>query len=94
MTRGCEKKIYYVKKTESPYFEEVWFILRRGERPAASPGTLAEEAERIIRETDGRFPDRMKKAPIRRLPPSLAFALGAIASSLLIGSAALIAALA
>ena len=98
MTRGAEKKIFYVKNTKSPYFEEVWFILRRDARrrrgtpPAAS--TLAEEADRIIRDCEGGFAPHRKRAPIHRLPSPLAFALGAAASSALIGTVALIVGLA
>ena len=91
--RGCEKKIYYVKNAESPYFEEAYFILRRDPGTAATAGTLAEEADRIIHETGGRF-EKAGRAPIHRLPPALAFALGAVASSALIGTVALIVGLA
>ena len=95
MTRGAEKKIFYVKNTKSPYFEEVWFILRPSAKGGGTPpSTLAEEAERIIRDTGGSFERRRRGAPIRRFSPSLAFALGAASSSALIGAAALIAALA
>ena len=93
--RGCEKKIYYVKNAESEYFEEAYFILRResGAAITATSGTLAEEADRIIHETGGRF-GKKARAPIHRLPPTLAFALGAVASSAFIGTVALIVGLA
>ncbi len=53
-------------------------------------GTMAEEAERIIRESAERYLRERRRAPIRRLSPPLAFALGAGSASLLIGAAALI----
>ena len=52
--------------------------------------TMAEEAERIIRESSLRYLKERRRAPIHRLSPSLAFALGAGTTSLLIGAAALI----
>ena len=57
--RGCEKRIYHVKDAGSPLFEEAYFILRRplkakGGVPVRG-GSLAEEAERIIRESGTRL---------------------------------------
>ncbi len=53
-------------------------------------GTMAEEAERIIRESAERYLRERRRAPIRRLSPPLAFALGAGSASFLIGAAVLI----
>ena len=93
--RGCERRIYHVRSADSPCFEEAYLILRRrdgkGERsPKEEPRTMAEEAERIIRESAARYMKEHRRAPIHRLSPPLAFALGAGTSSLLIGTAALI----
>ena len=52
--------------------------------------TMAEEAERIIRESSRRYLRERRQAPIHRLSPPLAFALGAGTSSLLIGAAVLV----
>ena len=60
-----------------------------GNRPEEAR-TMAEEAERIIRESSLRYLKERRRAPIHRLSPSLAFALGAGTTSLLIGAAALI----
>ena len=94
--RGCERRIYHVKNAGSPCFEEAYLVLRRG-RNAAETGeaarTMAEEAERIIRESTARYLRERKRAPIHRLSPPLAFALGAGASSVLIGAGALLAGL-
>jgi hypothetical protein len=96
--RGCERRIYYVRDAGSPYFEEAYLVLKpagkRGREDAREAKTLAEEAERIIRESGGRYLNRRKPAPpVSRLSPPLAFFLGAGASSVLIGGAALIAVL-
>lgn len=102
---GCERRIYHVRSADSPCFEEAYLILRRRERKqgealreqSGSAGgrqgearTMAEEAERIIRESSLRYMKERRRAPIHRLSPSLAFALGAGTTSLLIGAAALI----
>ena len=91
--RGCERRIYHVKNAQSPCFEEAYLVLRRAgsipDRGSASR-TLAEEAERIIRESSARYLRERKSAPIHRLSPPIAFALGAGASSLLITTAALL----
>lgn len=96
MTRGAEKRIFHIKDPHSPYFEEVWLILRHdaGKRKGTMTPTLAEEAERIIRSCEGRYVARKPRAPIHRLPPPLAFALGAMSSSALIGTVALLVGLA
>ena len=97
--RGCERRIYYVKNAQSPYFEEAYLVLRPGGMKrsggeGSDAKTLAEEAERIIRESAGRYGGRKKhRPPIFRLTPPLAFALGAGASSAFIGSVLLIVAL-
>ena len=89
--RGCERRIYHVKNAESPCFEEAYLVLRRGrDRNETVSRTMAEEAERIIRETTARYMRGRKRAPIHRLSPPLAFALGAGASSVVIGTVALI----
>ena len=95
MMRGCERRIYHVRSADSPCFEEAYLILRRGRAGSVVPTrmssrTMAEEAERIIRESAGRYMRERKRAPIHRLSPPLAFALGAGASSIVIGAAALI----
>ena len=51
MIRGCERRIYHVKNTESDVFDEAYFVLRRGYDPAASGGrrtALDEEVRRLI----------------------------------------------
>ena len=95
MMRGCERRIYHVRSADSPCFEEAYLILRRGRAGGVVPArmssrTMAEEAERIIRESAGRYLREKKRAPIHRLTPPAAFALGAGTSSVLIGAAVLL----
>ena len=98
MMRGCERRIYHVRNADSPCFEEAYLVLRRGGGGRAFPArtasrTMAEEAERIIRESADRYLRERRRAPIHRLSPPAAFALGAGTSSILIGAAALLAGL-
>ena len=90
--RGCERRVYYVKNADSPLFEEAVFVLRRPRRgrPVGTPrpSSLAEEAERIIRESGPRLRALTRPAPIRRLSPPAAFMLGAGTTSVFIGAAA------
>ena len=73
-------------------------LLQEAERSVTGDGggraeesrTMAEEAERIIRESSRRYLRERRRAPIHRLSPPLAFVLGAGTSSLLIGAAVLI----
>ncbi|MCQ2455886.1 MAG: hypothetical protein MJ096_00870 [Clostridia bacterium] len=49
MVRGCEKRIYYVKNTESELFDEAYLILRRGKGGVGScGGDMEAEARRIV----------------------------------------------
>lgn len=52
MIRGCQRKILMLKNTESPLFEEAYFILRHnGTALTASTKTnMIKEANRIISE--------------------------------------------
>lgn len=52
MLKGCNRKIYHVRNTSSKYFDEVYFVLKDGVSVSsrATSSTLAEEAERIIKE--------------------------------------------
>ncbi len=53
MLRGTKKQIIHLKHTESPLFEEAFFIVKHSP-PAdmSSPRTLAEEANRLLSEPD------------------------------------------
>ncbi len=50
MIKGCEKRIIHVKNTNSPYFEEAYFILKSDSACEASEGDMIKAAERIAAE--------------------------------------------
>lgn len=92
MTKGCQKKIYYLKNPGSKYFEEAYLVLRpdiaekRGKTAACD---LASEAERIVQEACGGF-DIRKYTVSPKIGKAMSFALGAASSSALIGIVALL----
>lgn len=88
MLRGCQKKIYHVRKLDSAYFEEAYLILRNGIPESCGSATLAEEADRIIHEVYGCCQVRTRHPLL--MNRGLAFALGAASSSALIGTIALL----
>lgn len=92
MIKGCSRKIYHVRNISDKYFDEVYFILKDGETLPDSPSTsatLAEEAERIIKEAGVMFrKERSKRtSPLSRL---CAFLCGAFTSSAILGIIALL----
>lgn len=96
MLRGCQRKIYYVRNAESRIFEEAYFVLKKRVSSEYEPGTryvsdreMAEEAERLVREL---CPERRESPPraLRIGGRVGAFALGAVSSSALIGTVALL----
>ncbi len=68
MIKGCQKKIIHLKNTDSPYFEEAYFILRGDDSSKFSENDMIREAMKIAESTCA-FP---KKAKTRK-PPSRAF---------------------
>ena len=91
MVRGCQRRIYIVKNTDSSLFEEAYFILKRNPtpQPAVSESEMAAEANRIVQDVYGFSPicRRRGNGIAAKIP---AFVLGAAASSALIGSVALV----
>ncbi len=79
-----------MKNTGSSYFEEAYFILKNTSDPITTEKNrdLAEEAERIIRETSSYFKGRAKRHSI--IGRVAMFALGAASSSAMIGIIVLI----
>ena len=54
--RGCERRIYYVKNTESDIFDEAYLVLRRREACGTGvlkPDDIRLEAMRIIEDAGG-----------------------------------------
>ncbi len=91
----CFEEAYLIlrrreKRTGDPLREAERAVTAECGGRAEESRTMAEEAERIIRESSRRYLRERKRPPIHRLSPPLAFALGAGTSSLLIGAAVLI----
>lgn len=89
VVRGCEKRIYHVKNTESEIFDEAYLILRReGRGRSATPRELEREAMRIVSgvvtsgSSSGERPKSREKLR--------AFLAGVLASALLIGIVSLV----
>ncbi len=94
--KGCQRKIYHVRKTESQIFEEAYFVLKKGISDGYEPGCryvsngeMAAEAARMVHEL---CPARKEEAllPKKHMGKAGAFALGAISSSAVIGTVALV----
>ena len=49
MVRGCQRKVIFLKNTESKIFSEAYFIVD-DKAPVASEGDMIREANRIIEE--------------------------------------------
>ena len=88
MLRGCQKRIYHIKKVNGTYFEEAYLILKNNAPESGVSTDLAAEAERIIQESCDRFRCRPKQPFLYNR--GLACALGAASSSALIGTIALL----
>ncbi len=95
MLKGCQRNVYHIRKPDSAIFDEVYFVLKKRISSEYMPGLrhindseMAHEAERIIR-------DVCKTCQGKSAAPSVmgkagAFALGAVSSSALIGTVALL----
>lgn len=86
MIKGCQKKIIHLRNTESPFFEEAYFVLKDGLSPLPKEDDIIKAAMRIAESTR---PQAQKKrgAVIDRI--SLVM-LGAGGISLIMGIAMLI----
>ena len=87
MIKGCSRKIYHVRNLAGKYFDEVYFILKDGAPESVSvppASTLAEEADRIIKEAASSFEPKntRRAASVSRL---LAFLTGVFTSSAILG---------
>ena len=51
MLKGCQKKIIHIKNTNSPYFEEAYFILKEGCDELTFDNDMLREAVRIAKGT-------------------------------------------
>ncbi len=90
VVRGCEKRIYYVKNTDSEIFDEAYLILRRQEKGKHIPPREIElEAMRIVNGASGGR-CRGGKGEATDHGNLKAFFAGALLSALIIGAVSLI----
>ena len=96
MIKGCQRKIYHVKNPNSTIFDEAYFVLKKTVSPEYMPGIrhindseMADEAERIIRDLCRECP-RNPSALLGKMSRGGAFVLGAVSSSAVIGTLALL----
>lgn len=82
--RGSEKRVIFVRDTGSRFFEEAYFIVRRGVPGGdAHEADMVQEAQRIVSEC-GAYPSARRYAGGR----TLSFLAGAASAGALIGGAA------
>lgn len=97
MLRGYQKRVYVIKKTDSPLFEEAYFLMKPCVKTPCAEDEVAmlREAERIVSEVYGFAAEYGKRSHTKHGFRTfgarfLAFLLGAAVSSAIIGSAALL----
>lgn len=82
MLKGCQKKIIHVTNTGSPYFEEAYFILRRGGDIPVGDDDMVKEALKIARSSAAAL--KPGDARRRRIKASI-FLFGVSACSFVFG---------
>ncbi|MDD6095097.1 MAG: hypothetical protein PUC29_05085 [Clostridia bacterium] len=83
MIKGCQKKIIHITNPKSPYFEEAYFVLKRGgDLGGVSEADMVKEALRIA---DEAVRSVKPKAIAARRSRAFAVAVGAAAVSLIFG---------
>jgi len=97
MIKGCQKRFYRVKNPQSSIFEEAYFVLKNNISSEYAPGMkyvsdgeMAAEAERLVKDM---CPAECSIASPKKSIASGkagAFALGAVSSSAIIGTVALV----
>lgn len=67
MIKGCQKSIIHLRETGSPYFEEAYFIVKRGSDIDALGDDIIKEAANIVKNSDrdARGRDLAKKKAVR-----------------------------
>ena len=92
MIKGCQRKIYHIKNTNSTIFEEAFFVLKKRVTWEYTPGLnhindseMADEAERIISEVCRGCSHKPSPA-LGKMSKAGAFILGAVSSSAIIGT--------
>lgn len=94
MLRGCQKRVYVIRKPDSRLFEEAYFLLKPTTgNHVPEEAAMLREAERIVSEVYGfaaEYTCRQKKAGGGFGTRFFAFILGVAVSSAAIGSVALL----
>ncbi len=82
MIKGCQKSIIHLRETGSPYFEEAYFIVRRGSEIEAVGDDMIKEALNIVKHSasDVKSRNMQKKKLCRAI-----FMRGASALSFIFG---------
>ena len=84
MIKGCQKKIIHISNPRSPYFEEAYFVLKRGgENGSVCDADIIKEAMRIADEAVRPVKAKAKSA---RRARAAAAVMGAAAVSLIFGA--------
>ena len=60
MVRGCQRKIIYLKNTDSQAFDEAYFLINEERSRTMGEKELIREANRIVEESLG-YKDKRKK---------------------------------
>lgn len=86
--RGCEKRIYHIKNTESDIFDEAYFVLKVGKgKTGMTPREIEKEAMKLVNGTAG---TSGKKKNLEKREIIKAFILGSLFSGGAIGLVSLI----
>ncbi len=87
MIKGCKKNIIHITNTGSPYFEEAYFIVRRGGDIDISEDDIVKEASKIADLTSSSYKSKNNKRNKFRFSY---FLYGASACSIIFGIATLV----
>ena len=96
MLRGCQKRVYVIRKPDSRLFEEAYFLLKPNTgNHVPEEAAMLREAERIVSEVYGFAAEYTRKKADRGHTGAfgvrfMAFLAGVAASSAAIGSVALL----
>ncbi len=86
MIKGCKKNIIHIRDTGCPYFEEAYFVVRRGGDIDISEDDIVKEASRIAALTTGSLRGRKNK---KTHTIFLSFLYGASVCSIIFGIVAI-----
>ena len=67
MLRGCQKRIIYLKNTDSDVFDEAYFVVSDKNSPKTKECDMVEEARRILDECASTKEGKGKRTEIKRI---------------------------